>query len=92
MPIEKIKRLGEQVDLILEVLNDLNARKNKLEKQMEELKKESVTTLKENKEAKRSLEKLNELKLLNLKMEKDQSTIRLKVKNVLEKVEKMNFS
>ena len=91
MSIEKIERLEELVALTLEVLNNLRTEKTSLEQQVRELKKEKKAALKENEEAKGSLEKLKQLKTSQRKLEKDRSDIRLKVQNALQKIEKMDF-
>ena len=91
MSIEKIERLEELVALTLEVLNNLHAEKISLERLVLELEKEKKAALMENEEAKGSLEKLKQLKISNRKLEKDRSTVRLRVKNALHKIDKMDF-
>ena len=92
MSIKKIEQLEELVALTLDMLNNLHAEKISLEQQVRELAKENKAVLKENKEAKDSLEKLKHLKVLHRKLEKDRSAVRLKVHNTLQKIEKMDFS
>ena len=91
MSIEKIERLEELVTLTLEVLSNLHVEKGSLEQRVRELEKEKKVVLKENEKAKDSLEKLKQLKVLHRRLGKDQSSIRLKVQNALQKVEKMDF-
>ena len=91
MSIEKIKQLEELVAVTLGVLNNLHAEKVSLEQRVRELEKERKLALKVNEEAKGSLEKLKQLKVLHHRMEKDRSSIRLKVQNALQKVERMDF-
>ena len=91
MSIEKIERLEELITLTLEVLSNLHAEKSSLEQQVQELEKEKQAALKENKEAKGSLEKLKQLKVSHHKLEKDRASVRLKVQNALQKIEKMDF-
>jgi hypothetical protein len=91
MSIEKIERLEELVTLTLEVLNSLRAEKNSLEQRVRELEREKKAVLKENEEAKGSLGKLKQLEVSHRKLEKDRSAVRLKVRNALQKVEKMDF-
>ena len=91
MSIEKIERLEELVALALEMLNNLHAEKTSLEQRVRELEKENKAALRENGEAKGSLEKLNRLKSSHRKLEKDRSTVRLKVQSTLQKIEKMDF-
>ena len=92
MSIEKIERLEELITLTLEVLGNLHIEKSSLEQQVQELEKEKKVALKENKEAKDSLEKLKQLKVSHHKLEKDRASVRLKVQNALQKIEKMDFS
>ena len=55
------------------------------------MEKEKKVALRENEKAKDSLEKLKQLKVLHHRLGKDRSSIRLKVQNALQKVEKMDF-
>lgn len=91
MSIEKIERLEELVTLTLGVLNNLHAEKKSLEQRLQKLENEKKAALKENEEAKDSLEKLKQLKISHTKLGKDRSAVRLKVQNALQKVEKMDF-
>ena len=91
MSIEKIERLEELVALILERLNNLYTEKNSLKQRVRELEKEKKVVLKESKEVEGSLEKFKQLKASHRKLEKDRSAVRLKVRNALQKVEKMDF-
>ena len=59
---------------------------------LKELEKEKKAAVKENKEAKDSLEKLKRLKVSHHKLEKDRASVRLKVQDALQKIEKMDFS
>ena len=91
MSIEKIKRIEELVALTLEALNNLHSEKNSLEQQVRQLEKDKKATLKENEKTGDSLKKLKQLEVSHRKLKKDRSTVRLKVQNALQKVEKMDF-
>ena len=58
---------------------------------MKELEKEKEASSNANERAKDSLEKLKQLEVSRRKLEKDNSAVRIKVKNVLQKIEKMDF-
>jgi hypothetical protein len=58
---------------------------------VKELEKEKEASSKANERAKDSLEKLKQLEVSRRKLEKDNSAVRIKVKNVLQKIEKMDF-
>jgi ribosomal protein L9 len=62
-----------------------------LEQRMQDLEKEKKASSKENERAKESLEKIKQLEVFRRKLEKDNSAVRIKVKNVLRKIEKMDF-
>ena len=91
MSIEKIKQLEELVASVLRCLNNLNSENYRLEQRVRELEKEKKIALKENEETKGSLEKLKQLKISHLKLEKDRSAVRLKIQNALQKIEEMDF-
>ena len=91
MSSEKIERLEELVSLTLKVLADLHTEKTSLAKRVRELEKEKKIILKENEVAKNSLEKLRQMNVSHRKLEKDREVVRLKVRNALQKIEKMDF-
>ena len=91
MSAEKIKQLEELVSSVLQCLDNLYSENRRLEQRVQELENEKEVSSKENKRAKESLEKMKQLEVLRRKLEKDGSAIRVKVKDVLRKVEKMDF-
>lgn len=91
MSVEKIEQLEELVSSAVQGLSRLHAENIRLGQRVRELEKEKGIALKENVKAKDSLEKLKQLEVSHRKLEKDRSAVRLKVQNVLQKVEKMDF-
>ena len=91
MSIEKIKQLEKLVTSALRYLNDLHSENYRLEQRIRKLEKEKEVSSKESERAKDSLGKIKQLELSCSKLEKDRSTIRLKVKSVLQKIDKMDF-
>ena len=91
MSTKKIKQLEELVSSVLQCLDNLYSENHLLKQRVQELEKEKKASSKENERAKESLEKVTQLKVSRRKLEKDSSTVRIKVKNVLRKIEKMDF-
>ena len=91
MSTEKIKQLEELVSSVLRCLDNLYSENRRLEQRVQELENEKEISSKENKKVKESLEKMKQLEVLRRKLEKDSSAVRIKVKNVLRKIEKMDF-
>ena len=91
MSTEKIKQLEELVSSVLQCLDNLYSENHLLKQRVQELEKEKETSSKGNERAKDSLEKMKQLEVYRRKLEKDSSVIRIKVKNVLQKIEKMDF-
>ena len=91
MSAEKIKQLEELVSSVLQCLDNLYSENRRLEQRVQELENEKEISSKENKRAKESLEKMKQLEVFRRKSEKDNSAVRIKVKNVLRKIEKMDF-
>ena len=91
MPAEKIKQLEELVSSVLRCLDDFYSENSRLEQQIQVLEKEKAASSKENDRAKDSLEKMEQLAISRRKLKKDSSAARIKVKNVLQKIEKMDF-
>ena len=91
MSIKKIKQLEALVNSASRCLNSLQSENYRLEQRVRELEKEKATSFKENEKAQSSLEKIKQLETARRKLEKDRSIARLKVKNVLQKIEKMDF-
>ena len=91
MSTEKIKQLEELVSSIVSCLDNLYSENRQLEQRVQDLEKEKKASSKENEGAKESLEKMKQLEVFRRKLEKDSSTVRIKVKNVLRKIEKMDF-
>ena len=91
MSAEKIKQLEELVSSVLRRLDDFYSENSRLEKRIQVLEKEKATSSKENDRAKDSLEKMKQLEVSRRKLKKDGSTARIKIKNVLRKIEKMDF-
>ena len=91
MSAEKIKQLEKLVSSVLQCLDNLYSENRQLEQRMQDLEKEKKASSKENERAKESLEKMKQLEIFRRKLEKDSSAVRIKVKNVLRKIEKMDF-
>ena len=91
MSAEKIKQLKELVSSVLRRLDNFYSENSRLEQRIQVLEKEKATSSKENDRAKDSLEKIKQLEVSRRKLKKDGSTARIKIKNVLQKIEKMDF-
>ncbi len=91
MPPEKIKQLEELVSSVLQSLDNLYSENRRLEQRIQVLEKEKAASSKENDRAKDSLEKMEQLEVFRRKLKKDGATARIKIKNVLQKIEKMDF-
>ena len=91
MPAEKIKQLEELVSSVLQSLDIFYSENSQLKQLIQVLEKEKAASSKENDRAKDSLEKMNQLEVSCRKLKKDGSTARIKMKNVLQKIEKMDF-
>ena len=91
MPAEKIKRLEELVSSVLQSLDNLYSENSRLEQRIQVLEKEKTASSKENDRAKDSLEKMEQLEVFRRKLKKDGATAHIKIKNVLQKIEKMDF-
>ena len=91
MSAEKIKQLEELVSSVLRCLDDFYSANSQLEQRIQVLEKEKAKSSKENDRAKDSLEKIKQLEVSRRKLKKDGSTARIKIKNVLQKIEKMDF-
>ena len=91
MSAEKIKQLEELVVSVLQSLDNFYSENSRLEQRIQLLEKEKVASSQENDRAKGSLEKMNQLEVSRRKLKKNSSTARVKIKNVLQKIEKMDF-
>ena len=91
MPTKKIRQLEELVSSAARCLDNLDSENRRLKQRVKELENEKETSSKGNERAKDSLEKMKQLEVYRRKLEKDSSVIRIKVKNVLQKIEKMDF-
>ena len=91
MSAEKIKQLEELVSSVLRCLDNFYSENRRLEQRVQVLEEEKATSSKENDRAKDSLEKIKQLEVSRRKLKKDGSTARIKIKNVLQKIEKMDF-
>ena len=91
MSTEKIKQLEELVSSVLQCLDDLYSENSRLEDRVQELAKEKETSSKENDRAKDSIEKVKQLEVSHRKLEIDNSVVRIKVKKILQNIEKMDF-
>ena len=91
MPTEKIKQLEELVSSVLQSLDIFYSENSRLKQRIQVLEKEKAISSKENDRAKDSLEKMKQLGVSRSKLKKDGSTARIKIKNVLQKIEKMDF-
>ena len=91
MPADKIKQLEELVSSVLRCLDDFYSENSRLEQRIQVLEKEKAASSKENDRAKDLLEKMKQLEASRRKLKKDGSTARINIKNVLQKIEKMDF-
>ena len=91
MSAEKIKQLEELVSSVLQCLDNLYSENHLLKQRVQELEKEKKVSSKENERAKESLAEMKQFEVSRRKLEKDSSAVRIKVKNVLRKIEKMDF-
>ena len=91
MPAEKIKQLEELVSSVLQSLDNFYSENSQLKERIQALEKEKATSSKENDRAKDLLKKMKQLEVSRRKLKKDGSTARIKIKNVLQKIEKMDF-
>ena len=91
MSVKKIKQLEELVSSVLRRLDNFCSENSQLEQRIQALEKEKVASSKENDMAKDSLEKMKQLEISCRKLKKDGSIARIKIKNVLQKIEKMDF-
>ena len=91
MPAEKIKQLEELVFSVLQSLDNFYSENSQLRQRIHVLEKEKAMSSKENDRAKDLLKKMKLLEVSRRKLKKDGSTARIKIKNVLKKIEKMDF-
>ena len=91
MPAEKIQQLEELVSSVLRCLDNFYSENRQLKQRIQVLEKEKAASSKENDRAKDSLEKMEQLEISRRKLKKDGSAARIKIKNVLQKIEKMDF-
>ena len=91
MSAEKIKQLEELVSSVLQSLDNFYSENSQLKQRIQVLEKEKATSSKENDRAKDLLKKMKQLEVSRRKLKKDGSTARIKIKNVLQKIEKMDF-
>jgi hypothetical protein len=91
MPVEKVEQLEELVSYTLQCLENFYSENCQLELRVQELEKEKEILLKEYEREKYSLEKLKELEVSHRKLQKNCCTARTKIKNILQKIEKMDF-
>ena len=91
MPAEKIKQLEELVSSVLQSLDIFYSENSQLKERIQLLEKEKAASSKENDRAKDLLEKMEQLEISRRKLKKDGSTARIKIKNILQKIEKMDF-
>ena len=91
MSAEKIKQLEELVSSVLQSLDNFYSENSRLKQRIQILEKEKAASSKENDRAKDSIEKVKQLEVSHRKLEKDSSVVRIKVKKVLQKIEKMDF-
>ena len=91
MSVEKVKQLEELVSSGLRCLESFYNENSRLEDRVRELEKEKERLSKENERAKSSLDKVNQLEVSLSKLKKDCSTSRAKIKNVLQKIHRMDF-
>ena len=91
MPADRIEQLEELVSSVLQSLDVFYSENSRLKQQIQVLEKEKAASSKENDRAKDSLEKMEQLAISRRKLKKDGSAARFKVKNVLQKIKKMDF-
>ena len=91
MSAEKIKQLEELVSSVLQSLDNFYSENSRLEQRIQSLEKEKAASSKKNDRTKDSLEKMKQLEVSCRKLKKNSSTARIKIKNVLRKIEKMDF-
>ena len=91
MPTDKIKQLEKLVSSVLQNLDNFYSENSRLKQQIQVLEKEKAASSKENDRVKGLLEKMKQLEVSRRKLKKDRSTGRIKIKNVLQKIEKMDF-
>jgi hypothetical protein len=91
MSVEKIKKLETLVAVIVEGVKGLHEENIRLENRLRELEQEKKRMIAENKIAKETLGTRRQLEASHRKLEKERSAVRLKVKNALQKIEKMDF-
>ena len=91
MPAKKIKQLEELVSSVLQSLDNFSSENSRLKQRIQMLEKEKVASSKENDREKDLLEKMKQLEASRRKLKKDGSAARIKIKNVLQKIEKMDF-
>ena len=91
MSAEKIKQLEELVSSVLQSVDIFYSENSRLKQRIQLLEKEKAASSKENDRSKDSLEKMKQLEVSRHKLEKDGSTARIKIKNVLKKIETMDF-
>ena len=91
MSAEKIKQLEELVSSVLQSLDNFYSENSQLKQRIQVLEKEKATSSKENDRAKDLLKKMKQLEVSRSKLKKDGSTARIKIKNVLKKIETMDF-
>ena len=91
MSVKKIKQLEELVSSVLQSLDIFYSENSRLKQRIRVLEKEKAASSKENDRAKGLLEKMKQLEASRRKLKKDGSTARVKIKNVLQKIEKMDF-
>ena len=91
MSAEKIKQLEELVSSVLQCLDNLYSENRRLEQRVQELENEKEISSKENERAKDLIEEMKQLEVSRRKLDKDSSAVRIRVKNVLQKIEKMDF-
>ena len=91
MPAEKIKQLEELVSSVLQSLDVFYSENSRLKQRIQVLEKEKAASSKENARAKDSLEKMKQLEVFRHKLKKDGSTARIKIKNILQKIDKIDF-
>ena len=91
MTTDKIKQLEKLVSSVLQNLDNFYSENSRLKQQIQVLEKEKAASSKENDRAKDSLEKMEQLEVFRRKLKKDGATARIKIKNVLQKIEKMDF-
>ena len=91
MPADKIKQLEELVSSVLQSLDNFYSENSRLKQRIQVLEKEKVASSKQNDRAEYLLEKMKQLDASRRKLKQDGYTTRVKIKNVLQKIEKMDF-